>query len=101
MREGRSPIRIAALTICFVLFFCVFLSGCGGSGASGTQVDSVSSAGRSEPAVLVPESPETSVIGNEKAAIDISNVSEGYVHVQYLGDISKVKLQVSHDGGDP
>lgn len=101
MREGRSPIKITALTICFVLFFCVFLNGCGNGGTSDTQVNSVSSAGRSEPAVLVPESPGTSVIGNEMATIDISNVSEGYVHVQYLGNISKVKLQISHDGGDP
>lgn len=51
------------------------------------------------PAVLVPTSPGTVVYGNEYVAIDASNVSEGYITVDYLGTNGKVKFQMTGPNG--
>ena len=47
------------------------------------------------PIVLVPSADGTETYGNDLAVIDASNVSEGYLMVSYLGDNSKVKLQIT------
>lgn len=44
---------------------------------------------------LEPKATGTLVIGNELVTIDISNHSEGYIMVEYLGECPKVKLQIT------
>ena len=44
---------------------------------------------------LKPVASGTELIGNELVTIDISNSSEGYIMVEYLGECSKVKLQIT------
>ena len=44
---------------------------------------------------LKPEAPGTLTIGNELVTIDISNSSEGYFIVEYAGECTKVKLQIT------
>ena len=44
---------------------------------------------------LVPTAPGTVSYSNESAILDVTNSSEGYVVVQYLGKSSKVKLQIT------
>lgn len=46
------------------------------------------------PKVLTPEASGTAVYGNDFAAIDASNASEGYFMVKYNGSNEKVKLRV-------
>ena len=46
------------------------------------------------PVCLVPEAPGTDVEQNDLVILDYSNAREGYVMVNYLGNVSKVKLQV-------
>ena len=44
---------------------------------------------------MEPVASGTETIGNELVTIDISNSSEGYIMVEYFGDCSKVKLQIT------
>lgn len=44
---------------------------------------------------LKPVASGTELIGNELVTIDISNSPEGYIMVEYLGECSKVKLQIT------
>lgn len=37
---------------------------------------------------------------NEKATLDASNVSEGYIMVKYTGNVGKIKVQVSKSGSE-
>ena len=48
---------------------------------------------------LVPSAPGTTTYGNEKAVIDASNASQGYVMVKYNGNGEKIKVQVAKAGG--
>lgn len=51
------------------------------------------------PICLVPEASGVTVYSNELASIDASNVSEGYIMVNYKGFNPKVKLQITKDDG--
>lgn len=50
--------------------------------------------------VLVPEATGVEVYGNADASIDVSNASEGYVMVAYLGDASKVRMLIETPAGN-
>ncbi len=50
--------------------------------------------------VLVPEAAGVEVYGNADASIDVSNASEGYVMVAYLGDASKVRMLIETPAGN-
>ncbi len=47
------------------------------------------------PLCLEPTAPGTLTTGNEYATVDYSNATEGYIMVDYLGSVSKVKLQLT------
>ena len=49
---------------------------------------------------LTPSAPGTVTYGNEKAVIDASNASQGYVMVKYNGGGGKIKVQVAKSGGE-
>ena len=44
------------------------------------------------PQALVPTAPGTSVIGNERISLDISNTAEGYLCARYAGSASRIKI---------
>ena len=44
---------------------------------------------------LLPSASGSVVYGNDIVSIDASNVSEGYVMIQYSGDIEKVRIQIT------
>lgn len=48
---------------------------------------------------LVPSADGIVVYGNDVVSIDASNTSEGYVMVQYIGNVSKVKIQITAPDG--
>lgn len=50
--------------------------------------------------VLVPEASGVTVYSNDQAAIDASNLSEGYVCVAYTGDASKVRMLIETPAGN-
>jgi transglutaminase-like putative cysteine protease len=52
-----------------------------------------------EPMVLTPEAPGATVWGNSRVSIDGSNLSQGYIMVNYAGDNPKVKLQITPASG--
>ena len=53
---------------------------------------------RSSTAVVhTPSAPETNVVGNDLATVDLSNISQGYIGVKYLGENEKVKLQITKE----
>ena len=37
---------------------------------------------------------------NEKATLDASNVSEGYIMVKYTGSVGKIKIQITKSGSE-
>ncbi|MDO4542826.1 MAG: transglutaminase domain-containing protein, partial [Bacillota bacterium] len=71
--------------VCLFFLFCAW--GCTENKTAGT---------RDNTPVVLSESPDGSVVyGNDAVAIDASNSDEGYIMVKYLGDNSKVRLQIS------
>lgn len=73
-----------------------------GADSSGTAKSSDFATARDSGAVVLqPEAPGTKTIGNEKAAIDISNISKGYIVVSYKGSNEKVRFQVQFGSEDP
>ncbi|WP_343250927.1 transglutaminase-like domain-containing protein [Diplocloster hominis] len=73
-----------------------------GTDSSGTaKTPDAATARDSTPVVLKPEAPGTKTIGNEKATIDISNISKGYIVVSYKGSNEKVRFQVQYESDDP
>ncbi|MDD2978647.1 MAG: transglutaminase-like domain-containing protein [Hespellia sp.] len=79
-----------------VLFLSLIISGCSSSSnAAKENSEKKSAPPRSSAAkVLVPEAPATTVYGNDIVSIDVSNVSQGYIMVNYSGFNDKVKLQI-------
>ncbi len=75
-------------------FFCILslltaLSSC--RKAADTEAGSSGSRDNT-PQVLVPTAPGTSVIGNERISLDISNTAEGYLCARYAGSASRIKI---------
>lgn len=86
---------------------CLTLCACsGGSKApatdplpAGTENTSSSGSRDSTPQVLTPEASGTDVRQCDVAEVDVSNMSEGYIMVNYTGDNAKVKLQLCGPDG--
>lgn len=74
----------------------LLLSACGSfSAVSKPKIDMSKTGTRdSTPAVCVPEAPGTKTITSSVAAVDISNVNDGYCMVRYTGSSKKVKMQL-------
>lgn len=47
---------------------------------------------------LFSQTPEKKTLENDAAVMDISNTSQGYIGIKYLGENKKVKLQLTKDG---
>lgn len=90
------------LYILIASLLVISLSACskGSDSVGGYELSVHESSGRSnEPNPLVTSSPKTDTIGNEHVIIDISNSSEGYLTVKYLGESARSKLQVTGSNG--
>lgn len=64
------------------------------NGTNQTGIQEIYAAG----SFSMPTSPGTVTYENEKAVIDASNTSKGYITVKYLGDKQKIKVQVTKTG---
>ena len=84
--------RKSYISYLLIAVFCLFLWGCSGGSSekknSGPPRDST-------PKVLTPSADGVSVYQNDFAAIDASNISQGYIMVNYKGSNEKVKLQIT------
>lgn len=95
-RKHHSCITIILIVISAVFF----LTACGeGSPSSEVTVTSSKTAPggmrSSEAVVLVPVPGDSALYGNKVVTIDASNAAEGYLMVNYKGNNSKVKLQLT------
>lgn len=99
LKEGLSKVLWKGSRRYLRLYGSIFLSACilftGCEKAPEEYVSPVTELRDSTPKCLIPEAPGTNVTGNEYVSIDESNASEGYICVTYLGDSSKVKLQIT------
>lgn len=102
-------------TICLsiiILLSVPFLAGCSvksseassgrHSGSSSPKKESHESSGKKRTTVheyLLPTASGAVVYGNDIVSIDASNVSEGYVMIQYSGGIEKIRVQITAPDG--
>ena len=84
---GLTKLLSAAAVIFLMTAFCA----CQNSGEKGI------SSYRDLDYPLFSETPEKNTIKNEAAEIDISNTSQGYIGIRYLGNNRKVKLLLTKD----
>lgn len=50
--------------------------------------------------VHTPIASGTTTYSNEKATLDASNISEGYIMIKYTGSVGKIKVQISKGGSE-
>ena len=88
--------RKQAYRACSILLVLVLTAACWGC-SSGGEKDPASSAGTAKERgpVLVSKAEEKKTIKTDAAVIDITNVSQGYICIKYLGSNKKVKLQLT------
>ena len=67
--------------------------------SSSDKVISTQTSRDNTPVCLETTAPGTASEGNELAVIDYSNYKDGYIMVNYLGDVSKVKLLITGPDG--
>lgn len=84
---GLTKLLSAAAVIFLMTAFCA----CQNSGEQGI------SSYRDLEYPLFSETPQKNTIKNNAAVIDISNTSQGYIGIRYLGNNRKVKLQLTKD----
>ncbi|MCR5735887.1 MAG: transglutaminase-like domain-containing protein [Lachnospiraceae bacterium] len=86
--------------LCVMILAALSLFGCSKKKGSETTVTSKASGGTRDntPLVLVPSFTGSDLIGNESVSINLSNTQEGYIVVTYLGDMDKVKMQLTGNG---
>lgn len=100
------------LTAClsaFLILSVPFFTGCSvkssenaSTGLSGSSSSKKESSGKKRETIheyLLPAASGTVVYGNDIISIDASNVSEGYVMIQYNGGIEKVRIQITAPDG--
>ena len=100
---------LSALSLCLVLIlFCgILLVGCQGEAGFSLSSNAAPPAkGENElrdntPSVLVPKASGVTLYESELYSIDASNISKGYVMVNYHGNSEKVKLQITLPDGTP
>ena len=85
----KNRILRASAGLLLAAFF--FIAGCGGNADTNSDLPDRAVT----PVVLTPEASGTETLGNDKATVDVSNISDGYVMVKYDGDNPKVKLRVT------
>lgn len=78
-----------------LLLFLLVLCLCGCSKKHSPYVSSSTTIRDNTPKCLIPEASGVVVYSNDFVSIDASNVSEGYIIVEYLGSSDDVKLQIT------
>ncbi|MDO4544623.1 MAG: transglutaminase-like domain-containing protein [Bacillota bacterium] len=85
-KKSERPAVLMSLTV--LLLGLLLLVGCGGSGGGDAPV--------TEGDFLLPSAPGETVLGNDYASMDASNLDAGYICIKYLGSNEKVKLQIKN-----
>lgn len=91
-----KQVRWLYMFLLFMFAFAVSLiMGCSGDGRGSSSKNHTDERRRTVTEFLAPAAEGTVTYGNDIVSIDASNTSEGYVMVQYTGNVSKVKLQIT------
>ena len=94
MRRKVFPIVLTVFLITLVLFAAGYTAE-----GKGGQIDSSAGGRQTIENSKMPEAPGTVEYRGEDAAIDASNVSQGYVMVKYTGSADKVRIRVTLPNG--
>ena len=91
---------VLVLTVTSLIYGCGSDSG-SGSGSDSSSENHVDGESRETRTVFqLPEASGENTTGNDSVSIDYSNISDGYFMVQYKGNASKVKLQLTVPDGE-
>ena len=102
---GQTSVKLTA----FLAAACVAAGGISSpaalaqSGKAAVEIDDAQVPLYSKPAgsyVRTPIASGTTTYKNEKATLDASNVSEGYIMVKYTGSVGKIKIQITKSGSE-
>ncbi len=96
--------RFVVKPLALLLSAIFLLSGCSQSASAGVGDDGAEQGTGTRdpvPVVLTPTADGTESYTGSVSIVDASNSSEGYVMLQYTGSTEKVKIQISHNGGEP
>ncbi|MCQ4637507.1 transglutaminase-like domain-containing protein [Anaerovorax odorimutans] len=88
--------RISFISLLLVLLLAC--CACGGGGQDAQKDNASSGSHKERGPVLIAKAEGKKIIKNDAAEIDVSNISQGYVCVKYLGNNKKVKMQMTKDG---
>ena len=102
-KSRKQTVFMVVATLILIFLLILILTSCGKTdGRAAVQAEAEANMITGDqgtrdcvPVCLVPEAPGEVVNENELVKVDISNSSEGYVVVSYLGDCQKVKLQIT------
>ncbi len=97
----RKMTKIFALAMATLFLF----SACSASASAGDagEGQDTNTVGTRDPVplVLTPSADGTESYTGSVSVLDVSNSAEGYVMLQYTGSKEKVKIQITHNGGEP
>jgi hypothetical protein len=96
-RKIKAANRSGGAFLALILLVPLILSACGGGGGASSG-ESGGGSWDATPVVLTPEAPNTQVLQNEKAILDYSNASKGYICAKSLIGPTVVKLLVQYEG---
>ncbi len=103
----HKKLLITCLSVIIILSV-PFLIGCSVKSSENTSARTSGSSAKKEPdgekratvhEYLLPTASGAVVYGNDIVSIDSSNVSEGYVMIQYSGGIEKIRVQITAPDG--
>ena len=103
--RDRTSVKLTA----FLAAACVAAGGISSpaalaqAGKAAVEIDDAQVPLYSKPAgsyVRTPIASGTTTYKNEKATLDASNVSEGYIMVKYTGSVGKIKIQITKSGSE-
>ncbi len=98
----RQVVKPFALFLASIfLFSACSTSAAAGDGNGGGDEAQTAGTRDAVPVVLTPSADGTESYAGSVSVLDVSNSSEGYVMLQYTGSAEKVKIQISHNGGEP
>lgn len=100
--KNICPYRYSIFIICCILVTSILMGSVAGCSSADAAADSSKSKGTpwdNTPSVLTPQASGVTVIGSDNVSIDISNISDGYLMMQYNGSNEKVKFQIQTPDG--
>ena len=103
IRKTRRNFRAAAVLTAAAVSACGFWGTFPAAAAQTAVIEDTQVPLYNKPAgsyVRTPIASGVTVYKNDKATLDASNLSEGYVMVKYTGSVGKIKVQITRNGSE-